>query len=207
MNNKNIKIPKLFQELHGEKSKISTVILVYLTGIISGYITIVDLLKFNLEIWKYLLLGIVVVDIAGGVVANLSSSTNSYYKDKKKLRIIFLLVHFIQPLILYFIFPNSMFFFMFLFFYTIISALFINMLKEAEDQQNIASALLTIGAILSVLIKTDYFIINIIGVLYMIKLILGFSVRRPRFDWFEYFTQQRVPDSLRPQLPGGNWGR
>ncbi|MBD3328813.1 hypothetical protein GF340_05970 [Candidatus Peregrinibacteria bacterium] len=182
MINKDIKIPKLFQELHGYKSKISTIVLVYLTGIISGSIIIIDLLKFNLEIWKYTLLGIIVVDIAGGVVANLSSSTNSYYRDKKKLRIKFLLVHFIQPLVLYFIFPNSMYFFIFLFSYTIISALIINMLKEAEDQQNIASTFLTIGAILCILIKTDYLTINIIGVLYMIKIILGFSVRRPRFD-------------------------
>jgi hypothetical protein len=73
-----IKIPKLFHELHGETSKISTIILVYLTGIICSAITLVSLSTYDLDVWRYILLGVIVIDIAGGVVANLSSSTNSY---------------------------------------------------------------------------------------------------------------------------------
>ncbi|HRK27976.1 MAG TPA: hypothetical protein PK239_11910 [Chitinophagales bacterium] len=181
MKDKEIKITKIFHELHGEKARLSNLILVYTVGIISALIFTIILLPLKLSIWKYILVAVLVLDISSGVVANLSTPTNQYYQKNSRLRLIFLSLHILQPLLFIVIFPELLLFFLFVFLYTISASLIVNWIKDKEYQQNIASAFVVLGTILSFVFKNDILIVYAIAPLFMTKLILGFAVRRPIF--------------------------
>ncbi len=178
---KEIDIPRILHEIHGEKTRVSTLTLIYFTAFFAATLIIIQLLPYGLADWKYLLLTIIMLDISGGVVANLSTSTNKYYQIKKQLRVPYLLVHVLQPLALYLIFPEYLYYFIFLGGYTILISLFINAIKDREFQQNLASSFLVLGFVFSLLFDIDIYTIYIIGGMYMTKIILGFTVRRPSF--------------------------
>jgi len=176
-----IKIPKLFRELHGDIAKLSSIIITYSSGILVSIITIIVTLYLHLPLWKYILLFILFIDITGGVVANLSTSTNQYYKDRNILRIIFLLMHIIQPGLMLLIFPENYQYLIFIYLFTLVSSLILFKIKSSELQQNIAALFLVVGITASFLFKLNIFSLYLFGTLYMIKLILGFSVKRPPF--------------------------
>ncbi len=176
-----INIPKLFRELHGDKAKLSSIIITYSSGIIVSIITIIVTLYLNLPLWKYILLFILFIDITGGVVANLSTSTNQYYKDRNTLRVIFLLMHIIQPGLMLLIFPENYQYLIFIYLFTLGSSLILFKIKSSELQQNIAALFLVVGITISFLFKLNILTLYLFGTLYMIKLILGFSVKRPPF--------------------------
>ena len=100
MIDREIKIPKVFQELHGEKPYLSTLILVYLAGIGAASIVIAIILPEGLPTWKIIFVFILYFDIGGGVVANLSTSTNQHYQGKTRLRVGLFLLHIIHPALL-----------------------------------------------------------------------------------------------------------
>ncbi len=181
MKDKEIIIPKFLRELHGEKTRMSNLILVYSAGLVATVLFTMYLIPLKLQLWKLILGGTIIFDISGGVVANLSTSTNQYFRDKKVQRYIFLAIHFLQPLGLYFVFSDSFAYFIFMFLFTITASLIVNSLKDTERQQNFASFFIVIGNILSLFLEVESLIIYLIATLYMIKLILGFSVRRPSF--------------------------
>lgn len=181
MKDREINVPKALQELHGEKSMLSTIIMVYFAGIIAASVFIFALLPLKLPVWKYILIAVLMIDIAGGVVANLSTPTNQYYQKNRKLRIVFLSLHFIQPLVFFIIFPDFLAFFVFLFIYTIACAIIVNAFKNKELQQNIAAIFVVAGVVLTFLFKIEPIILYSVAPLFMTKLILGFSVKRPVF--------------------------
>ncbi len=179
MSGKEIQIPKIFHELHGEKARLISIILVYTVGIISASLFTLFLLPLNLSLWKYILIAILIVDISGGVVANLSTPTNQYYQKNSRLRFIFLSLHILQPCLFCIVFPDLLNLFLFIFLYTFSASLIVNRIKDREYQQNFASAFVVLGTILSLAFQNDILIVYAIAPLFMTKLILGFAVRRP----------------------------
>jgi hypothetical protein len=115
-------------------------------------------------------------------VANLSSSTNQYYQQNEKKRIPFILIHILQPTILYVIFPQYLNYFLFIALFTVILTLIVSAISNREIQQNTASAFLVIGIIFATMFNEINFYVLALGIMFMIKLILGFSVRRPDFE-------------------------
>ena len=94
MFNRKIKIPKVLQELHGEETTVFNLIIVYLFGIISALIIVLYANSVEyISLWKLILLFIISVDIFSGIIANFSFSTNKYYREHRKLRFIFILLH------------------------------------------------------------------------------------------------------------------
>jgi hypothetical protein len=185
MNNpsRKITVPKFLRELHGERISLYTFFSVYVTAIITASFLTYEIIKDNeLSYWKYILFFIIVIDIAGGVVANLSSSTNQYYQQNEKKRIPFILIHILQPTILYVIFPQYLNYFLFIALFTVILTLIVSAISNREIQQNTASAFLVIGIIFATMFNEINFYVLALGIMFMIKLILGFSVRRPDFE-------------------------
>jgi hypothetical protein len=66
--------------------------------------------------------------------------------------------------------------------FTLGSAIGLNKVKDTEFQQNIASLLLGIGIALSFFFALPIPILYVFAPLFMVKLILGFSVQRPSFS-------------------------
>ena len=174
-----IEVPKILHEIHGEKTTLLNFILTYLVGISIGLIVILSLRNNELPIWKIILVFIVYIDVAGGVISNLSSSTNQYYQKRKILNLLFPILHVIQPLIMLFVFPKDYKYLIFIAVYTISFSYILKLLRKAEDQQSIASVAVIFGTVISLLIPVQIQVIYSFGLLFMIKIVLGFSVRRP----------------------------
>jgi hypothetical protein len=176
-----IRVPKFLHELHGERTRLSTLILVYATGVLAAGLVVSQLLPLDLPAWKRALVGLLYLDLAGGVVANLSSSTNQYYQSKVSRRLVFLSLHILQPALLAMLFPEGIPYFGFAAAFTLVAAFVMNLVLDMEAQQNLAAALLVIGVVVSLSYDLPARALYSFAPLYMAKLLLGFSVQRPAF--------------------------
>ena len=181
MQNRKVNVPKYLYELHGDNPNLYTLFTTYLTGLIAGFLVIATI-GFRMPVWKTILLFILYTDIAGGIVANFSSSTNHYYQINSKLRLVFILLHFIHPVLFILLFPNSAFYFAFVGVFTIISCLILNTIRVVEDQQTIASFCIVIGIIVSFSFNLPFVVLYSFAPLFMVKLINGFSVKSPLIE-------------------------
>ena len=180
---KRIDIPKFLHEIHGESAPLYNLLSVYCSGISVALLFSIKLYTLNVSLWNILVSAFVWFDIGGGVVANLSSPTNRFFVDKAKSRILFLAIHIIQPGVIALLFPKDWVFFSFVYFFTILSCITIALMKSNERQQVFAGLLVALGITLAiVLFRLSIPALMLFAPLFMIKLILGFSVKRPSFD-------------------------
>jgi hypothetical protein len=177
--NRKVSVPGYLHELHGENPDLLTLISTYLIGLITGLLVICKLGCNTLSVWKTVLLFILYFDIAGGIVSNFSSSTRQYYRKNEKLRISFILLHLLHPGLFIMLFPEYVYYFTYAGFYTILSCLILNKINIIENRQTTASFLLVIGILISFFFNLPFNILYTFAPLFMIKLIIGFSDRRP----------------------------
>jgi hypothetical protein len=117
-----------------------------------------------------------IADVLGGVTSNLSPSTNQFYQNSKILSLIFLLVHFIQPLLLVLFFGFSWQFFWFIYLYMLASSLLVRFVFAQKFQRQLAGLLIAVGFVnLSFLIPINF--LAWFGFVYFFKLIYAFSVK------------------------------
>src|SRR5690625_2772914 len=170
-----IKVPKLFRELFGERTTKAELTIVLLTCLMLSTL----LLGYNydewggLVIWKSELILMLTLDITGGVIANLTEGTNRYYREKKKMRIIFLIIH-IQPLLVGWLLGK---------FHgglavwagTILFTVIIQRLKGGI-LRSAGMAAAAVGILLLITISGMSFLLNALLALYMVKLMFSFAV-------------------------------
>jgi len=176
--NKELVIPRFLRELHGEKTSILNIVCVYVAAIVAGAFVIISLQELGLPVWKNVLICILYFELAGGVVANLTSATNQYYQKKTKLRLAFILSHLAHPALLIVLFPESIEYSFFVGIFTISAALIVNYVKTVQHQQNLALLFVILGILISMQFTLPAIILYSFAPLFMMKLILGFSVKR-----------------------------
>lgn len=174
-----INIPKALHELHGKKARLSSLVQVYFTALVVGGIALWQTIPLGLPVWKMFLVFVVFLDVGGGVTANLTSSTNQYYQKKASLRLIFLIMHVIHPLVLMLVFPQNAWFLLFVMVFTLGSAFGVNLIKSRELQQTSAAVLVATGVCFSLLFPVSFTFFYAFAPLFMVKLVLGFAVKRP----------------------------
>ncbi len=175
--NKKIKVPSFLHELHGENPTVFDLILTYSIAILVT--SFIYFLSFNtdLTLLKIVVLLILSLDLAGGVVSNFSKSTTDYYKANKNLRYVFIPLHIIQPSILIWIFPQYWIPILIISIYVLLSMIFVNKISSYEKQRTIAPFLFSIALMLIVVFSINSIIVNLMLLLYAIKLIMAFAVR------------------------------
>ena len=101
-----IAVPKWLHELHGTHSTRRDLALVQ--GCAWGVTALVAALAFadGLPLWTVALLALLVVDIAGGVVSNVTPGTNAHYNASRRARVVFLALHVLQPAALIWLFSG-----------------------------------------------------------------------------------------------------
>jgi hypothetical protein len=181
MQNKKIKVPKYLHELHGEYPDIFTLTGTYLASLISGILVIVFTNNLGLPFWKSILLFVLYADIAGGVISNFSSSTKDYYRTNKNLRLPFIFMHLIHPVLFILLFPHFADYFIYVGLFTILACLIVNRIKQIEIQLTTAMFFFLSGTLLSFCFKIPVNFLFSFAPLFMAKLIIGFSVNRPNF--------------------------
>jgi len=182
MKNKKIKVPKFLYELHGEYPDIFTLIGTYLACLISGILALVFTNSLGLPVWKSVLLFVLYADIAGGVISNFSSSTKDYYRNNKSLRLPFILMHLIHPALFILLFPDFADYFIYVGLFTILGCLIVDRINQNEIQLSTALLLFLSGTLFSFCFKIPVNFLFSFAPLFMLKLIIGFSVGRPNFE-------------------------
>ncbi|GAA0359553.1 hypothetical protein [Bacillus horti] len=171
-------VPSSLQELFGKKI---SYIELYTTLIFSMFSTILLLLFTDFEWntlagWRNVLIIFVFIDITGGVVANFSSSTNSYYLGSSKARLVFIGLH-IQPLILSWLINDYFLLCLVVWGYTIVAALIINFLSVYTSHRLIAGAISMFGVVLLLMFSEALPIwLTIFLLLYLVKVSFSFAV-------------------------------
>ena len=183
MLNKKVNVPKYLHELHGESPTIFSLFMTYFTGLIAGLLVMMCISNSGMPIWKKLILFILYLDIAGGVVANFSSSTNRYYEKHVKLRLYFVFLHFLHPLLFILLFPDSVYYFSYIGLFTIIACMILYQVENIEIQQAFASFLLVTGVLISFFFNLPLKVLYSFAPLFMTKLIIGFSVKRQEHEY------------------------
>lgn len=101
-----VAVPWWLHELHGTRSTRRDLALVQ--GCAWGVTALVAALALaeGLPLWAVALLALLVVDIAGGVVSNVTPGTNAHYNASRRARVVFLALHVLQPAALIWMFPE-----------------------------------------------------------------------------------------------------
>ena len=133
----------------------------------------------TLKWYQATILWLLFLDIAGGIVANLSIGTNDYYNANPKKRWIFIAVN-MQPLILAVVLQSTFSIAVGVWGYTIVSASIVNMLRRKTYHRLLASGLFAAAIIGYILLEISLPLpITLVYLLYMMKLIVCFAVEYP----------------------------
>ncbi|MEL6310553.1 MAG: hypothetical protein AAFV98_10315 [Chloroflexota bacterium] len=169
----------MLAELHGENPTRIGLALIYGTAVIGTALLAwyTWQLGLSLNAWQWLALLIVAADILGGAVANMTRSTNTYYRSKSyMLSVGFLVMHIAHPALLAWSGLARWSEMLWLYGYMLIAGLFILSLADTEHQKAVAVVLWVGG----VLLANVWFSMGVILLwfvpLYLFKLLMAFAV-------------------------------
>jgi hypothetical protein len=177
-----VRIPGFLRPIHGEASTLFDILLVYAVGAVFGVLALVFAATRveSLPLWKAAVLFVLAADVSGGAVACFTPGTDAYYERRPGLRWGFIFIHFIEPGLLYLLFQGRLASWVFLYVFTASAASLVNVIPGRARQEGAAAALVVLGIV--ILLPTGLFapFLAWFGPVYMLKLILGFGVRRSR---------------------------
>jgi len=174
--NRKIKVHKSLHELFGQETTWFDLFAILLGSILLTIVTQILCIESELTTAKKIVLAVLTLDIGGGVIANFTEGTNNYYSENIKIRYLFILTHFLQPLVLLWIFTENLFFILIITLFTLISSMIVTVIKDYGIQRIAAISFLLIGVLISFLLPFSNQVLQLILIVYSIKLILAFSV-------------------------------
>lgn len=173
-----IKIPSFLHDFHGEKSNWLDIAAIHLIAALTTVLTILLATDLDWPVWKYILIGIVSYDIGGGVIANFTYSTNHYYDQSNKKRLIFLSLHFFQPALLSILFFDQIVLVLSFCSYILAISFIINAIKDPQTQLTLSVLLLQIGLLVLFMVPFGLPLpLMLLLTLFMLKLPFSFSVK------------------------------
>jgi hypothetical protein len=178
---KDVRLAGPLRLIHGETAPLFDVLLVYAVGILFGVLALV--FAFTrveaLPAWKAAILFVLAADVSGGAVAGFTSGTSAYYGSRPRFRQGFILLHVVEPGLLFLLFGGRLAYWIFLYAFTVAAASLVTLIPEKTRQQAAGAALVVIGIVILMPIGLSTPFLAWFGPVYMLKLILGFGVRRP----------------------------
>lgn len=133
----------------------------------------------EIDLWKVGLFMLMAFDIIAGAIGNFTKSSQLWYANKPKKRVIFYFEHLIHISLLVLAIGHAWYCFALLA-YTIAAGLFVNYTDTLKQQEIHAASAIMVGiGLFSVLFPAPQVLVWLPPIL-LIKLIMGFSVRRER---------------------------
>jgi hypothetical protein len=175
---KTIKIPAALHDVFGEEMTVAELLMILTvsTGTTVALFAFTRVEWSSLAFWKIVLLFLLILDIMAGFIANLTFSTNRFYRDRPKNRLIFILLH-IQPLILSFLLNSHLWVCVIVWVYTVLSALIVNRLQTHPAQKALAGSLVSIGLLVLLLNAAAFSLLLLVSLaFYELKVIYSFAV-------------------------------
>ncbi|MCG8572814.1 MAG: hypothetical protein MJB14_21995 [Spirochaetes bacterium] len=161
----------------GDHPKLFDVLFINISTIIIGFVLVflVPQIRENTTLLQKIIIIIIAWDDLGGVIANLTKSTNRFHAANKKMRYFFYSIHFIQPLVLFIFFEAGFFFFLFTWLYPVGSVIILEFLKE-EQKNTIAGLLWLSGIIFFIYFLEVPVILLWFGITFLTKLIICYGI-------------------------------
>lgn len=173
---KEIRIPAALRELHGERATAADLLLTYGTALLAAA-SVLHAAGAALSPGRQLVLGLLTLDIAGGVTANFTPGTNAYYAQRPGLRLVYILLHTGQPAGLGWLFPAEAGKVALFAGYTLLATLAVNGIRASGDQRRWAAAFTTVGVLLLHRLAFGPDVLALLLTLFLVKLVPGFAVR------------------------------
>lgn len=178
-----VAVPRILRELHGTRPKIREILATWTAAILAMAVVVVgeQSAVWSPDLWRTIVVAIVAGDVAGGIVANFSRSTNAYYAVRPRMRLIFLALHVVQPLAMWIASGGPLGPWIMVAAITLGGALFVEVAPE-EGQELTAALIVAVGTIAVAMVTAFAAHIPVtlawFAPLYMVKLVLAFAVSR-----------------------------
>jgi hypothetical protein len=170
-------IGKEMQFFFGENPKKFDAVMINLVSFGLGIVLafFVPFIRENTTLLQKIVIVLIAWDDLGGVVANLTKSTNDFHAKSRKTRLFFYSLHFLQPLALALAFKTSLAFFLFCWLYPVISSFFVTDVIK-ENKNTIAGLLWIVGIILYIYAINPPPVLLWFGVTFFTKIIISYSI-------------------------------
>lgn len=149
----------------------------YSAGVTMTALILFQTTELPIPTHKRLLLGLLALDVAGGVVSNFTQGTSDYYAERRSRRTVFLALHVLQPVLLMWVFPADGLAIAALSGYAIVAAIAVNGLQNGDKQRNFAALLAVLGIGAAFAFSFSHPMLLLLVLLFIIKLIVAFAVR------------------------------
>lgn len=160
-----------------KKDKTTIFSVSFLLLAVIGYSNLSEL--SNIPIWKVILFLIMAFDIIAGAIGNFTKSSQKWYRNKPKKRVLFYFEHFIHIGLLVLAVGHAWYCFSLLAF-TIVAGLFVNYTDVLKQQEINAASVILVGLVLFYVVFPPPQILVWLPSIFLLKLVMGFSVRRER---------------------------
>lgn len=183
---KQISIPSFLHDVFGEKQTVGSILTILLFG---AFLTTLLCLVFpefitNLPLWRSALALLLIFDIFSGCIANFTSSTSNFYVNRRKNRIIFIMIHF-HNIIIALLLQIDLWSTVVVWAYTIVGAFIVNAFIKRDSQLFIAGFLLSLGlGVLPILEEMQPYMLTI-NSLFMLKVLFSFAVDHYRKEHYK----------------------
>lgn len=173
-----IKIHKFFHEILGETQRPIELLFIILFAVVVTtflFFFYYDFLS-TLPLLNQVFLLLLTIDIAGGVIANLTRGTDLYYAKRKNARLIFIAIH-IQPILIFLFTSLPLWIGFILWAYTIFCALILEWIKNHPSLKVFAGFDLFVGLIILFAFQSALTpFASFLMILFLFKVLYSFSV-------------------------------
>lgn len=183
-----IKIPKFFHEILGEYQTKSSLVIITIFVLISGFA--IGILGYDewksLSLLKQIVTWFLFLDISGGVIANLTKGTDLFYNRYPRKRWVFIAIH-LQPIVLSWSMEFSIYSGIIICTYTLITAALLNLTRNYSFHNLLAGSLTGLGfLIVAYLGQPAPFFAATLLYFYVFKVLFSFSVLHHRGEQHEH---------------------
>jgi hypothetical protein len=163
---------KLTALIHGENPTVLDIALIHLPALFFGVFT----LQNDWILAQKVIYVLLCWDIIGGVIANISASTKTYWqKQAFSFRVVFYIAHIAQPLILHFVFGWTLLYALALYSFVLLAG--IVLLTVKKENNPILSLAFTAFGILNFSVVYLPTTLGFLAILYIIKLTTSHGLR------------------------------
>lgn len=136
----------------------------------------VPIIRDSTTLLQKIIIILIAWDDLGGVIANLTKSTNDYHAASRSTRLIFYSLHFIQPLVIYYFFEVSIALFLFSWLYPVITAFMVSDIVADNYKNTFAGVFWLIGILLYIYVIPVPMVLMWFGITFFTKLIFHYAI-------------------------------
>ncbi len=173
-----IEIPKMLHEVHGEQASRLDVLIPHGIALLASIYLLMIPPGMGFGLTKSVLLFILTYDLIGGVIANFTVGTSSFYAASASRRYKFIALHILQPTLMWYLFKGESALTIGLSTYIVVSALVVNLVKQTQHQLIVSGVLVVIGLfLLQSYGASATFSLQFLLTTFLLKLPLAWAVR------------------------------